>query len=83
MESVWTELGLKRTSQWASEGGFIGVGEKDTKEPEPLWTDKQLGVHEVVKEIKAKTSGPGSVGVVEALLEKEAKATARAVAASV
>jgi 5-aminolevulinate synthase len=79
MESVWTELGLKRTSEWAAQGGFIGVGEKDTKEPEPLWTDKQLGVHEVVKEMKA--SGP--VGVMEALLlERETKATARAVAAS-
>lgn len=80
MESVWTELGLKRTSEWAAQGGFIGVGEKDTKEPEPLWTDKQLGVHEVVREMKAGTSGP--VGVMEALLEKETKATARAVAAS-
>ena len=78
MESVWTELGLKRTSEWAAEGGFIGVGEKDTKEPEPLWTDKQLGVHEVVKEMKA----AGPVGIMEALLERETKATARAVAAS-
>lgn len=76
LESVWTELGIKRTSEWAAEGGFIGVGEAGVEAPEPLWTDKQLGVSEVVKEMKA---GAGSIGVMEALLERETKATARAV----
>ncbi|KAH6681413.1 pyridoxal phosphate-dependent transferase [Halenospora varia] len=67
LDSVWNELGIKRTSQWAEEGGFIGVGEKEVKEIEPLWTDHQLGVDEVVKEMKA----AGPVGVMEALLERE------------
>ncbi|RDL35437.1 5-aminolevulinate synthase, mitochondrial [Venustampulla echinocandica] len=75
LESVWTELGIKRTSDWAREGGFIGVGEPNVKEPEPLWTDEQLGVDQVVKEIKA--SCP--VGITEALLERESQEMARAV----
>lgn len=69
IDDVFTELGIKRTSQWAKEGGFIGVGEEGVVAPEPLWTDKQLGVEEVVKEIK--TSRP--VGVMEALLERESR----------
>lgn len=79
LESVWNELGLKRTSEWAKEGGFIGVGDPDAVEPEPLWTDRQLGVKEVVEEMKA---GSGPVGIMEALLERETKATARAVSAA-
>ncbi|KAK2625972.1 hypothetical protein QTJ16_004234 [Diplocarpon rosae] len=78
LESVWNELGLKRTSHWRSEGGFIGVGEEGVQDPEPLWTDAQLGVSEVVKEIRA----AGPVGVIEALLERETKAVAAAAAAA-
>lgn len=77
LDSVWNELGLKRTSEWAQQGGFIGVGVEGAQPEEPLWTDKQLGVEEVVKEMKA----AGPVGVIEALLEKETKETARAAAA--
>ncbi|KAL2075038.1 hypothetical protein VTL71DRAFT_8818 [Oculimacula yallundae] len=78
LESVWNELGLKRTSAWAKEGGFIGVGEQGKELIEPLWTDQQLGVSEVVREIKA----AGPIGVMEALLERETNATAKAVAAA-
>jgi 5-aminolevulinate synthase len=42
---VWSELGIKRTSDWAAEGGFIGVGVKDAAVVEPLWSDEQLGVN--------------------------------------
>jgi len=77
-DSVWNELGLKRTSEWAAQGGFIGVGERDAKEPEPLWTDAQLGVDEVVREMKA----AGPAGVVEALLEREREETARTAASA-
>ena len=43
--SVWEEMGIKKTSDWAKEGGFIGVGEAAGKEmEEPLWTDRQLGL---------------------------------------
>lgn len=79
LDSVWTQLGIKRTSEWAAEGGFIGVGEADKAEEPPLWTDKQLGVDDVLKEIKA---GRGAVGVLESILEKERKATAQAVSAA-
>jgi 5-aminolevulinate synthase len=79
LDSVWNELGIKRTSAWAAEGGFIGVGEEGAGEVEPLWTDNQLGVSDVVKEMK---SGEGPIGIIEALLEKEIQATAKAVSAA-
>lgn len=79
VDSVWNELGIKRTSEWASEGGFIGVGESGVKEPEPLWTDSQLEVDTVLKEMKA---GGGAVNILEAILEKEHRATAQAVSAA-
>jgi len=78
LDSVFTELGIKRTSEWAAQGGFIGVGEANAPVAEPLWTDEQLGIDKLVKEMKF----GGPVGVTEALLEHEAKATARAVSAS-
>jgi 5-aminolevulinate synthase len=79
LDSVWTELGIKRTSEWAAQGGFIGVGEP-TKENEspPLWTDEQLGVDTVVKDMK---TGQGAVGILESILEKERLQTAQTVAA--
>jgi 5-aminolevulinate synthase len=79
LDAVWNQLGIKRTSEWAAEGGFIGVG-VEGKEPEaPLWTDAQLEVDNVLKELKA---GQGAIGVLEAVLESERKATAQAVAAA-
>ena len=79
LDSVFTELGIKRTSAWAKEGGFIGVGVEAAEVVEPLWTDQQLGVDKVVKEMKA---GSGPVGIMEALLEREAKAAAAAAVAA-
>ncbi|KAJ8065596.1 hypothetical protein OCU04_006272 [Sclerotinia nivalis] len=78
VDSVFTELGIKRTSEWAAEGGFIGVGEAGGEVPEPLWTDEQLCVDQVVKEMKA----AGPVGIMEALLERETKEIAKAVSAA-
>ena len=68
VDSVFTELGIKRTSAWAAEGGFIGVGEPvpNPAVEKPLWTDAQLGVDHVVREMKT----AGAMGV-EALLERE------------
>lgn len=43
---VWQKLGIKKTSDWAAQGGFIGVGVKESN-PEmevPLWSDEQLGL---------------------------------------
>ena len=78
-DAVWKQLGIKRTSEWAAEGGFIGVGEPGKAEELPLWTDEQLGVDTVLKEMK---TGQGAVGVLEAVLENERKATAQAVSAA-
>ena len=68
LESVWTELGIKRTSDWARQGGFVGVGEQGAKVVEPLWTDEQLGLTDVVREMK---SGQGALGVLENVLARE------------
>ncbi|KAF2263914.1 5-aminolevulinate synthase-like protein [Lojkania enalia] len=78
VESVWDQLGIKRTSDWAAEGGFIGVGEAGKKEEAPLWTDKQLEVDAVLKGMKA---GQDAHIVLESMLEKEHNATAQAVSA--
>ncbi|KZM19491.1 5-aminolevulinate synthase [Ascochyta rabiei] len=78
-DAVWKQLGIKRTSEWAAEGGFIGVGEANKAEELPLWTDEQLGVDTVLKEMKA---GQGATGILEAVLENERKATAHAVSAA-
>lgn len=78
IDSVFTELGIRRTSEWAKEGGFIGVGEPTPRIEEPLWTDHQLGVDTVMKEMKEQ----GPVGVMEALLERERNETLKAVSAT-
>ncbi|KAI1260326.1 5-aminolevulinate synthase [Xylariaceae sp. FL1019] len=41
LDSIWTQLGIKRASQCA---GTLGVGQDSLPENEPLWTDKQLGL---------------------------------------
>ncbi|KAK0379260.1 5-aminolevulinate synthase [Colletotrichum limetticola] len=82
LDEIWTKLGIKRTSEWAAEGGFIGVGEADAAPEEPLWTDNQLGIEQAAKEIKA--AGNISNGFVEALLERESKAmTGQAVSSAI
>ena len=78
IDSVFIELGIKRTSEWAQEGGFIGVGEQGKEVVQPLWTDQQLGVDTLVREMKV----GGPMGVMEALLERETEETARAVSAA-
>lgn len=68
IDEIWNRLNIKRTSAWAAEGGFIGVGEEGSAE-QPLWTDKQLGVEQATQEMLA--SGEAQQGsVTEALLER-------------
>ncbi|KAF2463725.1 5-aminolevulinate synthase-like protein [Lindgomyces ingoldianus] len=78
-DSVWEQLDIKRTSEWAAEGGFIGVGEAGKEEAPPLWTDKQLEVDIIINEMKA---GQDAIGVLESILEKEHQATAQAISAA-
>ncbi|KAI0180013.1 tetrapyrrole biosynthesis, 5-aminolevulinic acid synthase [Hypoxylon sp. FL1284] len=80
IDEIWNKLGIKRTSEWAAEGGFIGVGEAKASAEEPLWTDEQLGIDQkVAKEIKE--SKPAN-GFMETLLERETQNSARVVSST-
>ncbi|KAI1110733.1 5-aminolevulinate synthase [Nemania sp. NC0429] len=80
IDEIWVKLDIKRTSDWAAEGGFIGVGETSGRPIQPLWTDEQLGIdHQVAKEIKA--SKP-AIGFMETLLERENRSAAAPVSAT-
>ncbi len=78
LDAVWNQLSIKRTADWAAEGGFVGVGVEGTVEERPLWTDEQLGLKDLRREMQA----GGAVGAMEAVLERETRQTARAVAAA-
>jgi len=77
---VWKELGIKRTSDWAAQGGFIGVGVQGAEgEVDPLWTDEQLG-------LEGKSDGEVEKmnterGAVEVLGEERARSVGVAVGA--
>ena len=78
VDSVWTELGIKRTSEWAAQGGFIGVGEPGAEPVSPLWTDDQLGVTEALKHMKT----GGAIGALENVLETERVEAGKVVSAA-
>lgn len=42
LENVWNRLEIPRVANWEAQGGFVGVGVKDAKPVEPLWTDSQI-----------------------------------------
>ena len=44
VDAVFTELGIKRTTDWAKLGGHAGVGVADPQPVEPIWSDAQLGL---------------------------------------
>ncbi|KAK6088127.1 5-aminolevulinate synthase [Seiridium cupressi] len=70
LEAVWTKLGIKRTSDWAAQGGFVNVGVKGALVEPALWTDEQLGIDgKIAQEIKA--SKPANQNFTELLLERE------------
>lgn len=60
--AVWEKLGLKKTSDWASQGGFLAVGTKDAKTEQPLWTDEQLGLRSE-KQFNKLNSEQGAIDV--------------------
>ena len=53
LQSVWAKLNLKRTSDWAAQGGYVGVGVEGARPEKPLWTDEQLGLAKVARAIDA------------------------------
>lgn len=45
LDAVWSQLGIKKTADWAAQGGFAGVGvEGEEANQQPLWTDEQLSL---------------------------------------
>ncbi|KAK5998048.1 5-aminolevulinic acid synthase [Cladobotryum mycophilum] len=44
LEKVWQQLGIRRTSDWAAQGGFLGVGGVESEVTRPIWSDAQLGL---------------------------------------
>ena len=62
MKRVWNELGVPTVSDWAVRGGRAGVGVKDGKRIDPIWTDEQLGINGRGG-IKMKTGGNVGIGV--------------------
>lgn len=63
LEDVWTKLELKRTSDWALEGGLCGVGVKGAAPVAPIWTPEQLehapAVANNAEPIQLKAGHPG------------------------
>lgn len=46
VDAVFTKLNLKRTPDWVAMGGRAGVGMPVEVKPEPIWTNKQLGLED-------------------------------------
>ncbi|GAA6022995.1 hypothetical protein JCM11491_000350 [Sporobolomyces phaffii] len=47
VDSVWTELGLKRTPEWTALGGRCGVGMANPKKVTNLWSQEQLELQDL------------------------------------
>ncbi len=65
LHDVWSRLGIKRTTDWAAQDGFIGVGEPDQVRDAPLWTDEQLGLARVPTAVPNMQTGGQTVPVFE------------------
>ncbi|OQE34821.1 hypothetical protein PENCOP_c015G04689 [Penicillium coprophilum] len=79
VDAVWTQLGIKRTSDWAvaRPEGFLGVGQPEQPSNKPIWTDVQLGLAEPENFVPQNDRGvlPGYLG---GLLGGERKEYAKA-----
>lgn len=78
LDAVFTKLNIKRTAEWANQGGFLGVGEPAAEHNKPLWTDAQLGLEQAKQDLKT----GGAHHVLEGVLEAERKEVAQAVSAA-
>lgn len=61
MKRVWAELNVPTVSDWKARGGRAGVGVKDARPVQPIWTDEQLGLKE--SGFKMRTGGNVGIGV--------------------
>lgn len=72
LDSVWNELSIRRTSDWAKIGGLIGVGEESLVEVRPLWSDEQLGISDFMQKTCRKNR---LESIIEELLQREIEAS--------
>jgi 5-aminolevulinate synthase len=67
LDCIWTQLGIKRTSDWSAESGLFGIGQNHQKINEPLWSDAQLGLQDFAVDAKASAT----VNILEDILGDE------------
>ncbi|GAA5867916.1 hypothetical protein JCM8547_003413 [Rhodosporidiobolus lusitaniae] len=75
LDSVWNELGLKRTAEWQAEGGRCGVGAAQPQVVENLWTDEQLALKDL-DEAKAKVAAKSASWIETPVVEAATAALA-------
>ena len=78
LQSVWQKLDLKKTSDWAAQGGFIGVGVEKATNQSPLWTDEQMGVADAERAMRT----GGAYEAMEKALEAHRETATPAIAAA-
>ncbi len=70
LDATWSALDIKRTSEWAADGGFLGVGEPGL-EVDTLWTDSQLGIEQALEDARAHAAAAGQpAALTETLLAR-------------
>ncbi|GAA5999591.1 uncharacterized protein JCM10292_004254 [Rhodotorula paludigena] len=82
LDSVWDELGLKRTPAWAAEGGRCGVGmpEGERKDVVNLWSEEQLALRDLehARDVAAGKAAPDQAGWVASPVVEAATAAVAA-----
>jgi 5-aminolevulinate synthase len=78
LEAVWRTLGLKRTADWAAEGGRAGVGAIAGQVPvvPRIWTDEQLGFDAGSTDPGLTVGVPAHAGYVPPAAQPEVRAAA-------
>lgn len=78
LDCIWTQLGIRRTSDWSAESGLFGIGQNNQKINEPLWSDAQLGLEDFAVDAKASAT----VNILEDILGDERKEGVQAMSAA-
>ncbi|KAH8830676.1 5-aminolevulinate synthase [Flagelloscypha sp. PMI_526] len=71
IDNIFTELQIKRTTDWRLEGGRAGVGIADAEEVPPIWTPQQMGL---LDGTTPKTLRDGQPNVIDSRAVKVARA---------